>query len=268
MSDTPNLRLPYIEAAQAQKHVTHNEALRMLDAIVQLGVLDRDLNAPPASPAEGDRYLVADGADGDWVGREDRIAVFQDGVWEFFEPRPGWLCWVIDEDALTIWNGSNWQDVDVTVPDALQNKSMVGVNTSADAANRLSVKADAVLFSHDGGGMQAKLNKNASGDTASFLFQTNWSGRAEIGLAGNDDLTFKVSADGTTWHTAFVIGGGDGVARFQNPLELKQYSKSSLPDATAGSARLIYVYDATGGPIVAYSDGGSWRRVRDDTVID
>ena len=55
MDSTPNLDLPYIAAAQAQKHVTHNEAIRALDAIVQLAVLDRDLAAPPASPGDGDR---------------------------------------------------------------------------------------------------------------------------------------------------------------------------------------------------------------------
>jgi hypothetical protein len=56
MSDaTIHLLLPYILAAQAQKHVTHNEALRILDGLVQLSVLDRDLTAPPAGPADGDR---------------------------------------------------------------------------------------------------------------------------------------------------------------------------------------------------------------------
>jgi hypothetical protein len=42
MSDTtPNLTLPYIVAAQAQKHVTHSEAIRMLDALLQIAVVDR-----------------------------------------------------------------------------------------------------------------------------------------------------------------------------------------------------------------------------------
>jgi len=51
MSDaTTHLLLPYILAAQAHKHVTHNEALRILDGLVQLSVLDRDLAAPPGSP--------------------------------------------------------------------------------------------------------------------------------------------------------------------------------------------------------------------------
>ena len=51
MDNTPNLQLPYLIAAQAQKHVTHNEALRGLDAIVQLLVLDKDLASPPGSPS-------------------------------------------------------------------------------------------------------------------------------------------------------------------------------------------------------------------------
>ena len=65
MSDiTTHLLLPYILASLAQKHATHNEAIRLFDAMVLLSVLDRDLTAPPASPADGDRYIVASGATG------------------------------------------------------------------------------------------------------------------------------------------------------------------------------------------------------------
>ena len=64
MDTTPNLALPYILASQAQKHVTHNEAIRALDALVQISVKDRDLAAPPGAPAEGDRYIVAAAATG------------------------------------------------------------------------------------------------------------------------------------------------------------------------------------------------------------
>lgn len=46
MEETDNLSLPYLIAAQSQKHVTHNESLRALDVVVQLAVEDRDLSAP------------------------------------------------------------------------------------------------------------------------------------------------------------------------------------------------------------------------------
>jgi hypothetical protein len=80
MTDTPNLALPYILASQAQKHVTHNEAIRALDCLVQLSVESRVLTSPPASPADGSRYVVAAGASGDWTGQSGKIAAFQDGI--------------------------------------------------------------------------------------------------------------------------------------------------------------------------------------------
>lgn len=62
--ETTILSLPLILPAQAQKHVTHNEALVQLDLIVQLAVINRTLTAPPALPALGDRHIVAAGATG------------------------------------------------------------------------------------------------------------------------------------------------------------------------------------------------------------
>lgn len=76
MSQTsPTLSLPYIQPAQAQKHVTHNEALRILDAVTQLSVISTTLTIPPAQTAEGDRYIVADAATGVWAGQETHVAV-------------------------------------------------------------------------------------------------------------------------------------------------------------------------------------------------
>lgn len=41
MVDTARLSLPLMDAAQAQKHVTHNDALVRLDAITHLSVVTR-----------------------------------------------------------------------------------------------------------------------------------------------------------------------------------------------------------------------------------
>ena len=109
MSDaTTHLLLPYILAAQAQKHVTHNEALRLLDGLVQLSVLDRDLAAPPANPADGDRYLVASGATGVWSGWDFNVAYWVDGAWMKLVPRAGWRMWVEDEGLLLVYDGVGW----------------------------------------------------------------------------------------------------------------------------------------------------------------
>lgn len=105
---TAHLALPFIMAAQAQKHVTHNEALRLLDGIVQLSVLDRDLTDPPASPAEGARYIPATGASGAWAGWDGSIAYWIDGAWMRILPAPGWLAWVVDEAQAIVWTGTAW----------------------------------------------------------------------------------------------------------------------------------------------------------------
>ena len=73
---------------------------------------------------------------------------------------------------------------------------MIGINATADATNRLAVKSAATLFDNAGAGHQHKINKAAAGDTASLLFQAGSSGRAEMGLAGDDNFHVKVSADG------------------------------------------------------------------------
>lgn len=108
MDETPNLTLPYIMPAQAQKHVTHNEAIRSLDTVVQLSVKNRDLTAPPGSPDNGDRHIPATGSTGEWAGMDGQIAAYQDNGWLFYQPREGWRCWVADEGVLLVHDGSVW----------------------------------------------------------------------------------------------------------------------------------------------------------------
>jgi hypothetical protein len=284
MDETANLKLPYILAAQSQKHVTHNEALRALDAIVQLAVVDKDLSTPPGSPVEGARYIVGASPTGSWSGHATHVAAWQDGAWAFYVPAAGWLAWVDDESQSYLFSGGGWipapggagaslvpkgawssattystgdlvehegyaflSNIDDNLdnePDAdtpgstgawtyfavvvggggggggggegggsVNPVSLVGVNATADATNRLSVASPAALFSHEGAGHQLKINKNASGDTASVLFQTGFSGRAEFGLAGDDDFHVKVSPDGSSWHEAIVINRSSGAVR-------------------------------------------------------
>lgn len=111
MTDTPNLVLPYIAAAQAQKHVTHNEAIRLLDGMVQLSVLSRTLTTPPGSPTDGSRYIVASGATGLWTGWDSNVAFWVDGAWLRLIPRQGWLAWSVPDGAYYSWTGSSWATV-------------------------------------------------------------------------------------------------------------------------------------------------------------
>ncbi len=207
-ASTPNLALPLLQAAQSQKHVTHNEALVALDTLVQLAVLDKDLTAPPASPAEGDRYLIAGTSPtGSWTGWAGRVVRYQDGAWRSFVPRPGWLAFVADEADLYTWTGAAWASFRSTLT-ALQNLTRLGLGTSADAQNPFAAKLNKALWTAlatgEGGtgDLRYTLNKEAPGNTLSLLFQSGFSGRAELGLTGDDDLHLKVSTDGGTWREA------------------------------------------------------------------
>ncbi len=107
MTTSPKLGLAYLVASQAQKEITHNEALNDLDSLVQLSVLDRSLAAPPASPSDGDAYIVAASPTGAWEGQTGKIAFYYAG-WIFKTPRAGWLAFVQDEAKFFVWTGSAW----------------------------------------------------------------------------------------------------------------------------------------------------------------
>lgn len=386
MSDTTtHLGLPYLMAAQAQKHVTHNEALRLLDSMVQLAVLDRTRTAPPASPADGDRHLVASGATGLWVGWDLNVAFWVDGAWIRLVPRPGWLVWVADEGAFLVWSGSSWASVgeprDVsdavfslvndadptkkavfslasistgqtrtyTLPNTSSelailagtqtfsgNKTFSGtltasggtatigtstgtatyglgigattngttktvnlgtggasgsntvvnigsatagaggttvINTptvtfanavtqvampqanltaqqlglgwaTADSFNRFSINTPAMLFNHAGNGIEATFNKNAPADDAAFAFKTGFSARALIGLLGNDDFSFKVSPDGSTYYDAIRIDQTSGRVELPEPMVLP--GRATPPDPPPAGRIHLYARDRAG----------------------
>jgi hypothetical protein len=247
MSETIHLELPYIAASQAQKHVTHNEALRILDALVMLSVKDRDLSAPPGSPADGDRYLVKPAGSGGFAGKDNQIAHFRDGAWTFHTPRSGWLCYVEDEELPLVYDGSAWVSL-LGDHAAFQNVTLLGVGTEADGSNPFAAKLNNVLWTalYDAeggdGSLRYKLNKEDVADTLSLLLQTDWSGRAEIGLTGSDNLRVKVSADGSVWKDAVSVSntsGHVGIGGATNPV-----NKLHVGDENSASvSSLLYTAD-------------------------
>ncbi|SMC53633.1 DUF2793 domain-containing protein [Primorskyibacter flagellatus] len=216
---SPVLSLPYIAPAQAQKHVTHNEALRVLDALVQPTVASRTAGDPPASPLHGDRYVVGPSASGLWAAHAGDLALFEEGLgWSFFAAKHGWVVHVRDEDILCAFDGSDWQPLGLYANQPLQNVPQLGIATGADETNRLAVASDATLLSHAGNGHQLKINKAMAADTASLLFQTTWGGRAEMGTTGSDDFAVKVSADGSSWTDVMVMAADGSATQFGTPV--------------------------------------------------
>jgi hypothetical protein len=108
MSDTPNLDLPLVQPSQAQKHITVNEALARLDALVLLRLQSIDLAAPPEAPAEGSAWAVPAAAQGDWSGPVGRVAIALNGGWEFVAAQRGWRAFLADRSCEAIWDGFAW----------------------------------------------------------------------------------------------------------------------------------------------------------------
>ena len=258
MSSSPHLGLAYLSPQQSQKHVTVNEGLRRLDQLVQMAVKSRTTTAQPASPADGDAYILPSGKTGAQWGPMDEgaIAAFQDGAWMQFTPRTGWRAYVEDDAALYVRRASGvWETIG-----AAATAATFGVNTTADTTTRLQVKADAALFSHDDvtpgtGDHRLKVNKSASSKTATVLFQDGFSGRAEFGLAGDDDFHVKVSAvPGYSTHP-YPYENINGYVR--KMIERMKAVRAELGDLVGALSAGVFGFDrwkaATGGASASLS---------------
>ena len=222
MTETANLGLPFIDGSQAQKHITHNEALRILDDAIQIAVLDTTLTVPPPSPVDGERHIVASGATGAWAGQDDAVATWETNAWRFLAPKAGWCVWSIAGDALLVFDGDDWISVTAAggTPLSPDEVPHLGINTPAVETNLLTVRSNDVLFhaidaDDDGtGDVRLQLSKETEESTASVVFSDAFSGHAEFGLTGDNDFHLKVSADGMTWRDALTFDNATGRVAF------------------------------------------------------
>lgn len=266
MDKTPNLHLPYILSSQAQKHITHNDAIRALDALVHLSVLSNDLAVPPSTPLEGDRYIVHTTPSNEWIGQDNKIAAWQDGTWQFYAPQKGWVCWIENDENLLAFNGLNWINAGTESLASINPTPQVGVNAIADTTNRLSVNSPATLFNHEGSNHRLKINKQSATDTASVLFQNNFNGYAEFGLTGDNNFHMKVSPDGNTFHEGIIIDKDTGHTQCSRLLSgmitIPNNSVGEIPTPYGGGFVFIMINDGTWpqahhSAILAYDTGNS-----------
>jgi hypothetical protein len=255
MADTStNLQMPFILPSQAQKHVTHNEALLTLDAVVHLSIAG-DGSTPPPMREEGACYRVAEGASDAWAGKQGWIAAWQDGAWRFIRPRTGWRAWFVETSTLEVFDGTAWQDIPLPRQGSFDE---LGIGATADAVNRLALASPASLFNHAGNGHQVKVNKAAAADTASLLFQSDWVGHAEMGLAGNNEFSLKVS-NGSEWKTAIAVSASGHVSKPAQPV-LRAYRSGTSFTPVAGQQSGMTDFAVNQGGFVlgpAISGGGN-----------
>ena len=159
MSETsPNLDLPLVMPAQAQKHITVNEALLRLDGVVQLRAESRGLTVQPASPVDGQAWILPPAASGaDWSAyAAGDIASYRDGAWSRLQPRNGWSAYIADENAECRFDGTGWRragvgetlcegDQGAATRAVIREETLTGLNGANLAAIGL-IPARAVVF--------------------------------------------------------------------------------------------------------------------------
>jgi hypothetical protein len=107
---TERLALPLLAAGQAQKELTHNEALSLLDLVVAMTAESADVTTPPAVPDLGQCWIVADGGTGAWTDRDRWLAGWTANGWRFLAPFEGMRCWVKDRGNGLCHDGEDWID--------------------------------------------------------------------------------------------------------------------------------------------------------------
>ncbi|PHR56630.1 MAG: hypothetical protein COA43_13470 [Robiginitomaculum sp.] len=266
MYKSPRLQLPYIAPAQAQKHVTHNEALQVLDAITQMSVKSRTQIYPPTHPKKGESYLVPENAQEGWGNQSGKLTIWEGSMWHYYQPQNGWRAWDEQQSELLIFSQNIWESLQAS---GEGHQDFLGINAIADTTNRLVVASDSALFNHAGAGHRLKVNKLETGDTASLLFQTDWNGRAECGLTGDDNFHIKVSSDGSNWLDSFLIDSTTGYASFglsyaAAPLSVGQHI---FIEDTSGANPYLRLND---GANIAYLEigGGEFRHNATGTAMD
>lgn len=218
---------PLLAPAQSQKHITVNEALQAIDARLFLSFLSVNANDLPSDAGDGSHVAMAltlpVNNTPDLSGYAGKIAYLNHGAWQAITPQPGWLGWDEMSETFVVFDSvTGWKPFDPFAE--ITQSSQLGINTAASHTNRLTVKSDAVLFSHDdvtpgSGDMRLNINKNSSQQVATFAFQTNYVTHAEFGTVGTDNTTLRVSADGVTFLPAIEF---DNVtADILSPLKLR-----------------------------------------------
>lgn len=135
MSTTPDFGLPLIASQQATPEVTHNEALYLLQVMLN-GVISFGGNTPPGSPTVGDSYIVGSAPTGAWNGKANKLAIYTAGGWRFLPGadsngtniaigarHKGLHVWVRNDGGspagggLYFWSGTAWTLFEARVPD-------------------------------------------------------------------------------------------------------------------------------------------------------
>src|SRR5690349_12900365 len=107
--ESARLALPFIAAGQAQKELTHNEALALIDAGLAAAAESAGLDEPPATPTAGQCWIVGDAPTGVWTDHAGALACWTANGWRFLPATEGMMAWLKDERLWAVRGGTGWE---------------------------------------------------------------------------------------------------------------------------------------------------------------
>ena len=108
MSETARWSLPLLDAGQAQKEMTHNEALAIVDLLQAPAAVAVGVEAPPVNPVAGQCWIIGAAPTGAWAGHARALAGWTTGGWRFVPAREGLSVWSTADGCSAVFTGGAW----------------------------------------------------------------------------------------------------------------------------------------------------------------
>jgi hypothetical protein len=206
-----------------------------------LSVKDRDLVAPPGSPAAGDTYIVAASATGAWAGKSDQVAIWDGTAWQYGVPRKGWTAYLEDEDIRVTYKGTTWS---VETPTYTDEQARDAVGSALVAGTGISIVvddgADTITVSSDLD--KASVYRSAAGDS-------HTSGWAKVQL---DTVSFDTNS---IWNAAGTRFIPKKAGYYQVTVRVRRATSSTMIVGVGKNGSLHKVLSPDGGSV--FGSGGS-----------
>jgi uncharacterized protein DUF2793 len=190
--------------------------LRRLDAVHRLSVKDKDLNTPPGSPADGDRYIVGPSPTGAWAGQAGKVTAYNASTvaghspgWDFYTPKDNWLAYVVDEQMDYVYFSAAWEKAAIRerlkTLERFYPFSVVPTtqyNTYAGGEGTITLETPAVI-------LQQTVAALRSNKIIEVRVETKSSDEFVEGFDNSDGNQFPMSIGCQMWASAFTAANVD-----------------------------------------------------------
>lgn len=107
--ETARHQLPLLAVSQAQKEITHNEALARIDALLHPVVEDQQATPPVLTELDfGKCWLIAGSPTGEWAGKPGQIAIWVAGSWRYSVACEGMRIRLLSSGLDLVYAGGLW----------------------------------------------------------------------------------------------------------------------------------------------------------------